>query len=95
MSMMIFSPQDEMASIRRQVWRRIFGTMIESARKRLDRSREQAATLAGMEPSEWAAIEAGHVPADPARLRAMAASLEIRFEQMENMVLLCREAWLA
>jgi transcriptional regulator with XRE-family HTH domain len=84
-----------MASIRRQVWRRIFAMMIESARKRLGRSREQAATLAGMESSEWAAIEAGHVPADPARLRAMAASLEIRFEQMENMVLLCREAWLA
>jgi hypothetical protein len=32
------------------------------------------------------------------RLRSravLAASLEIRFEQMENMVLLCREAWLA
>ena len=95
MSIMNYSPQDGTPSIRRQVWRRIFAMMIESARKRLDRSREQAATLAGMESSEWAAIEAGHVPADPARLRAMAASLEIRFEQMENMVLLCREAWLA
>ena len=42
-----------------------------------------------------AAIEAGHIPADPDRLRSMAAALEIRFDQMTLVVYLCQRAWAA
>lgn len=63
-------------------WRQMFGSMIEERREAIHRSLDEAARLSGMEVSEWAAIEAGHVPADPARLRAMAAALEVRFDEM-------------
>lgn len=46
-----------------------------------------------MESSEWAAIENGHRPADPNRLRSMAAALEIRYDQMALMAFLCQGAW--
>ncbi len=81
------------AEIRRQTWGRLFGFSINAARIDAGLTIEQAADLAGMELSEWAAIEDGHVPQDAARLRAMAAALEIRFEKVANMVLLCRGAW--
>jgi hypothetical protein len=54
---------------------------------------EQAAGLAGMELSEWMAVEDGHVPQESNPLQSMAAALEIHFDRMMNMVLLCREAW--
>ena len=46
-----------------------------------------------MEVSEWAAIEEGYVPQDINRLRAMAGAMEIRFDQIAMLVLLCRDAW--
>jgi hypothetical protein len=46
-----------------------------------------------MQVSEWMAIEDGHVPQDMDRLRAMAGAMEISFEKVENLILLCREAW--
>ena len=46
-----------------------------------------------MELSEWMAIEDGHVPQDVDRLRSMAGAIEVSFDKMINMVLLCREAW--
>jgi hypothetical protein len=49
--------------------------------------------LAGIEISEWAAIEDGYVPQDQNRLRAMAAAMEISFDRIAMLVLLCREAW--
>ena len=79
--------------INRQAWREMFGSMIEESRTSIGRSLEESAWMAGMESSEWAAIEAGHIPADPARLRSMAAALEIRFDQMAMMVFLCQGAW--
>lgn len=77
----------------RSAWRSLFGSMIRDCREAAHRSVEDSARLAGMEYSEWAAIEAGHVPADPARLRSMAAALEISFTQMAMMVHLCQGAW--
>ena len=74
MSMAISFPPTDLSPIRRQAWRRIFGTMAQDARQGLDRSVEEAATLAGMEASEWAAVE-------------------LRFDQMATMALLCRGAW--
>jgi hypothetical protein len=54
---------------------------------------EEAAGLFGMEVSEWAAIEAGPVPQQVDRLRAISATLELAWDRMLNMLALCQEAW--
>jgi hypothetical protein len=46
-----------------------------------------------IEVSEWTAIEDGYIPQDQNRLRAMAAAMEISFDRIAMLVLLCREAW--
>jgi transcriptional regulator with XRE-family HTH domain len=86
-------PPAYLPELRRQVWGRLFGLSIRAARSEGGLSIEEAARLAGMEISEWMAVEDGHVPQDMNRLRAMAAVMEINFEKIFNMVLLCREAW--
>ena len=86
-------PAESFLTVRRNGLRRLFGSMVQDRREDIDRSVEDAARLAGMECSEWSAIEAGHIPADPARLRSMAATLEIRFDQLVMMVHLCQDAW--
>jgi transcriptional regulator with XRE-family HTH domain len=83
------------SSPNRRAWLAIFGGMIQERREAIGRSVEEAARLAGMESSEWAAIEAGHIPADPDRLRSMAAAIEVRFDQLALLVYLCQEAWAA
>ncbi len=82
-------------SVRSQAWRQIFAGMIEDRREAVGRSQEEAARLAGMESSEWAAIEAGYVPADVARLRSVAAALEVRFDDLALLVFICQDAWAA
>ena len=57
------------------------------------RSAEQTAHLAGMETSEWLAIEAGRVPETAAELRSMAGALECGYERIANLARLCGEAW--
>lgn len=79
--------------IRRQSMGRLFGASICACRERAALSIEEAARLSGMEISEWAAIEEGQVPRETARLQAMAATLEISWQKMLNMVVLCRDAW--
>ena len=86
-------PSTYVPELRRQVWGRMFGRGIQAARNESGLSIEEAAGLSGMQISEWMAIEDGHVPQEIDRLRAMAAALEISFEKMFNLVLLCREAW--
>ena len=39
------------------------------------------------------AIEDGHVPQQINKLRAMADAMEIRFDRIASLVLLCRDAW--
>ena len=78
---------------RRNGLRIMFGSMVQDRREVIQRSVEDCARLAGMESSEWAAVEAGYIPADPAKLRSMAAALEIRFDQLLMMVHLCQDAW--
>jgi transcriptional regulator with XRE-family HTH domain len=72
---------------------RLFGSGIHEARKTAGLSIEEAARLSGMEISEWMAIEDGCVPQDVNQLRAMADAMEINFDKIANMVLLCRAAW--
>ena len=81
------------AAVRRQAWGKMFGHFIQSARKNQGRSLEDTARLAGMEASEWAAIEAGYVPLDMAMLRPMAAALEISYDEIALLAVFCRGAW--
>ena len=70
---------------------RLFGIMIQDVRVFTARSVEEAARLAGMEPSEWAAVEDGDIVVDPAW--PMADALGICFDQMVTMVHLSQFAW--
>lgn len=76
-----------------RTWRSLFGSLVQDCREARGRSVEESARLSGMEPSEWAAIEAGLIPADPERLRPMADALEIDFGQMALTVFMCQGAW--
>jgi transcriptional regulator with XRE-family HTH domain len=89
---MMFYGQDDLDSMRRQVWGRLFGQCVEMTRQAAGRSVAEAADLAGMEASEWSAVEAGFVP-DPAKLHPMADALALRYDRIATMALLCRGAW--
>jgi ribosome-binding protein aMBF1 (putative translation factor) len=78
---------------RRRFWGQVFGVGIGNIRKHTGLSVEDAAELAGMEASEWAAIEAGCVPRSTARLKMMARALDVSLEELANLVQLCSEAW--
>ena len=69
----------------------LFGRSICETRKSAGLSLEEAARLSGMQISGLA-IEAGYAPQDVNRLRAMADTMEISFERIAMVVLLCREA---
>jgi transcriptional regulator with XRE-family HTH domain len=92
-SMFASFPPTYQPELRRQIWGRLFGRGIQEARENAGLSVEQAARLSGMEVSEWTAIEDGYVPQETNRLRAMAAALEISYDKLLNLVLLCRQAW--
>lgn len=79
--------------LRRQAWGRLFGLGIRANRTEAGLTIEDAARLSGIELSEWMSIEDGHVPQQVDRLRSIAAVLEVSFEKLLNMVVLCREAW--
>ena len=89
---MFFNVQDNLPLIRRQAWGRLFGTCIEKTRQAGGHSIEEAACLAGMEASQWAAIEAGYVP-DPVQLRPMAGALECGYEKIALLAFICQGAW--
>ena len=54
---MMFYGQDDLGSVRRLVWGRLFGQCVGKTREAAGRSVEETAHLAGMETSQWAAIE--------------------------------------
>lgn len=81
------------SAIHRRAWSRMFGSSIREIREAGGQSIEATACLAGMEISEWAAVEAGHVPQDVNRLRAMAGALEMRWDQMAMLAFVCQGAW--
>ena len=55
-------PPSYLPELHRRVWGRIFGSGIRAARTEAGLSIEEAARLAGMQLSEWMAVEDGHVP---------------------------------
>jgi len=91
MSMTSFN-QDTLCPARHMVWGRLFGSCIEKTRIACDRSVEEAAHLAGMETSEWLAIEAGVAP-NPAQLHPMSDALGLGFEKIALLAFICQGAW--
>ena len=86
-------PATYVPEIRRRSMGRLFGFCIEETRKSAGLSIKDAARLSGMALTEWMAIEAGNVPQDINRLRAMAEAMQISFDKIASMVLVCRGAW--
>jgi transcriptional regulator with XRE-family HTH domain len=89
----VISMQAAFTPARQQVYARLFGRCIQKIRESKCQSLEETAALAGMESSEWAAIEAGHVPGDEPQLQSMAGALECHYDQIVNLALACKGAW--
>jgi transcriptional regulator with XRE-family HTH domain len=85
--------QNDLRQANSQFWGRVFGLFMQKGREKSGYSVEEAARLAGMEPSAWAAVEAGRVPETAAQLRSMAEVLKLSSAQLGTMVLLCQGAW--
>jgi hypothetical protein len=70
--------QDDLRPVRRRAWGKMFGLFIQSGRKKMGYSVEEAACLAAMEPSAWEAVEGGRVPEAAVQLRMMAGVLSVQ-----------------
>jgi transcriptional regulator with XRE-family HTH domain len=81
------------AAYRCQVWGEFFGGLIGAARQERGLSIEDMARRTGMPESEWNAIEAGTLPQTREELQAIAAGLDIEWEDMVPFIWFCREAW--
>jgi transcriptional regulator with XRE-family HTH domain len=90
---MIIIRQDDLRQANSQFWGEIFGLSIQSGRTKKAYSAEEAARLAGMEPSAWLAVEAGRVPKSAKQLLSMAGALGFSNTQLETLVCLCQGAW--
>jgi transcriptional regulator with XRE-family HTH domain len=86
-------PRSSRAAFQRQVWGEFFGDLIRSAREERSRSLEETAGRAGMTAAEWAAIETGTVPGTREQLQAVAAGLDLKWEDIVPVALFCRQAW--
>lgn len=84
----------EQAEYLRRFWATVFAGGIENARMAAGRSINEAARLAGMELTEWMALEAGALlPQSSEQLRAIAGALQMDYDRLASFVLLCRSAW--
>ncbi len=90
---MIINNQEDFNRVNHQVWGQLFGLFIQKGREKGSRSVKEAAGVAGMEQSEWLAVEAGRVPETAAQLLSMAGALEFSDVQLANVTCLCRDAW--
>jgi hypothetical protein len=76
------------------VWGRFFGQFIQSAREKAGLAVEPAAWLAGMCTQEWESMEAGDLlPSTRGQFQSIAAALDIEWETMTRIILMCRQAW--
>jgi transcriptional regulator with XRE-family HTH domain len=92
MSMKI-NNQEDFQRVQRLVWGRFFGIFVQKGREKRGCSVEELAYLAGMNASEWLAVEAGHVPQSADQLRLMGAVLQFNKVQLATMIQLCRPGW--
>ena len=75
-------------------WTRMFGQFIQSGREKSGLSIEQAAILAGMSAEDWAGLEIGAwLPNTRRQFRSIAGALDIDWETMTRIILMCRQAW--
>ena len=75
-------------------WARMFGQFIQSGREKAGLSIEQAAELAGMSAEDWAGLEVGTwLPATRRQFRALSGTLDIDWDTMTRIILMCRQAW--
>lgn len=88
----VISRQQDPCQLDRQFWGRIFGAAIRRNRETRGHSIAEAARLAGMEPSAWAAVEAGCVP-DPGLLHPISDALGLRYDKIALLACLCQGAW--
>ncbi len=68
------------------------GRYAKNRREHLDLTAEQAAELSGMETSEWYALESGWVPEDRAVIQAIAATLRVRWTELDVLAFMVRLA---
>jgi transcriptional regulator with XRE-family HTH domain len=78
---------------RRMVWGKMFGSLLCEVREQAAISVEEVARAAGMEATEWKAVEAGQVPRNWVVAFRMADALRVDRDWMVSLVLLCRQAW--
>ena len=95
MSMLISDPLLASATqSARRFFAGMFASGIENARIAAGKSIPEAARLAGLELSEWMALEAGAWrPQTPEQLWAIAGALEMDCNRLASFVLLCWAAW--
>lgn len=93
---MVFAPLPltDDSSYFQGVWSRMFGAFIQSAREQAGMTVEQAARLTGTDAQRWREIEAGTwLPATRQQFQFMAIALDMDWETMVSMILMCRQAW--
>ena len=88
-----FFPRSSRAAFRRRSWGEFFGILIQGVREEKGRSIEETARRAGMTASAWEAIEAGRVPRTREQLVSMAGALDMDWDGMATLAVLCRKAW--
>lgn len=64
----------------------------KNRREYLDLTAEEAAELSGMETSEWYALESGWVPEDRVVIQAVAATLRVRWTELDVLAFMVRLA---
>lgn len=87
------SAVQEQAEYLRRFWTSVFAGGVENARMAAGRSINEAARLAGMELTEWMALEAGALlPQSSEQLRAIAGALQMDYDRLAGFVRLCWSA---
>jgi transcriptional regulator with XRE-family HTH domain len=62
----------------------------KNRREQLNLTAEEAAGLSGMEVSEWYALESGWVPENCAIIQSIAATLRVRWTELDVLVFMVR-----
>jgi len=76
------------------VWSRFFGPFMQSGREKAGLSVDHAAALAGIDPGQWSAMEAGDwLPETRQQFHLIASALDIDWDTMVGVVMMCRGAW--
>ena len=76
------------------VWARMFGHFIQSGREKAGLPIEAAAWFANLDDQQWSAMESGDLlPTTREQLQLVASALDIPWDTMSRMIVMCRQAW--